>query len=62
MTDHRKYKISVEKDREYSQQMLQASNPLAAKINTSNIAISDYSKEIPRPKYDKDILEIVEKH
>jgi len=36
------------------------SNPLVAKTDNYNNMLSDYSQEIPRPKYDKDIADIVE--
>lgn len=39
---------------------LKSSNPLYAKKEVSNTALSDYSQSFPRPQYDKDISEIVE--
>lgn len=36
------------------------SNPLVSKIDSKNSALSDYSQEIPRPAYDKDIADIIE--
>lgn len=38
----------------------QLSNPLGAKNSTTGIALTNYSQELPRPKYDKDITEIIE--
>ncbi len=46
---------------EYNQEVSaqETSNPLAAKKST-NIALTNYSQEINRPKYDNDIKEILE--
>ena len=38
----------------------QLSNPLKSKSNISNNAISNYSQTVSRPKYDEDIIKVVE--
>ena len=39
---------------------IQYSNPLSAKISTGNLALTDYSQETARPKFDEDIANILE--
>ena len=60
MSDYSNFKTSLENNKKISLQMLQASNPLAATISDNSVVLTDYSKEISRPKYDKDILDIIE--
>lgn len=61
MNDYSKFKAGIEKDRNaLAENLMQSSNPLSMKTDLNSIALSDYSQEIPRPKYDKDITEVVE--
>ncbi len=60
MTEYSKYQSSLEKDKKVSMDWLQTSNPLSAKVQKSDLALSDYTKTLPRQKYDQDISEIIE--
>lgn len=60
MTEYSKYQSSLKKDQKMSLDWLQTSNPLSAKVQKSDLALSDYTKTLPRQKYDQDISEIVE--
>lgn len=60
MTDFSSFRTSLQKDREVVKNLHQFSNPLSARTEAPSIALSDYSQEISRPKYDKDITDIIE--
>ena len=61
MTDYSNFNASLRIDRTTIAEYLeQTSNPMYARAEISSLALSDYNQTIPRPKYDKDILEIIE--
>ena len=43
-----------------SSDLFQASNPLSLQVLNNNSALSNYTQSMARPKYDKDIVEIIE--
>lgn len=43
-----------------SEYLEQTSNPLSERTEISSLALSDYNQVVPKPKHDKDILEIIE--
>ena len=53
-------KNDIKMENQGSDLAFQASNPLYAKKEILSTALSDYSQSIPRPKYDKDVSEIIE--
>lgn len=59
MTDFSKNKIT-EKSTSINFGWSEASNPLTARKQASKNALTNYSQEISRPKYDDDIAEIIE--
>ena len=60
MTDYSKFKTSIENEKKATQDLLQSSNPMSAKVSESDIALTDYTQSIPRQKFDSDITEIIE--
>ncbi|MCQ2754244.1 MAG: hypothetical protein MJ231_04255 [bacterium] len=38
----------------------EASNPMMSKYNVHSLSLNNYKQELPRPKYDSDIAEIIE--
>lgn len=60
MVDYSNYKISIENEKMATKDLIQASNPLSAKVDNSDLSLTDYSHSTPRRQYDKDVLEIVE--
>ncbi len=60
MKDLSKFKASIEQERLAQRNATESSNPLSMKAGYEKVALSDYSQEIPRPKYDKDISDIIE--
>ena len=40
--------------------IFQSSNPLSARLSNPNLSLAEYSQSIARPKYDKDIVDIIE--
>ena len=58
MSDYSKKKLDLEK-KNTSLDFSDASNPLTIKSSVA-IALTNYSQEINRPKYDKDINDIIE--
>lgn len=60
MSDISKYKASLSKDIASSKESMQFSNPLSNSSNYSVGGLDNYTQEIPRPKYDSDLSEIVE--
>ena len=60
MTDYSKFKTSIENEKNATQELLQSSNPMSAKVSESEIALTDYTQSIPRQKFDSDITEIIE--
>ena len=60
MSEYSKYKTSIENEKRVTMDMPQSSNPLSAKIGKSNVALTDYTKSMPRQQFDEDIAEIIE--
>lgn len=60
MTDFSKSKAAFETSLQPEIGSSKTSNPLSAKISDNAPALQDYSQSMQRPKYDKDILEIIE--
>lgn len=52
--------VKIEKIRNIGDFSSPLSNPLEAKVDAFKTSLSDYSQEIPRPKYDSDVADIVE--
>ena len=61
MADFSNFKASLRIDRRTIAEYLeQISNPINAQAEVGSIALSDYNQTIPRPKFDKDVSEIIE--
>ncbi len=60
MSDISKYKASLAKDIEESRFKSELSNPLSDVGSQSRPGLENYTKDIPRPKYDSDISEVAE--
>lgn len=60
MVDYSNFKIVVENERRISGDFFEASNPLSAKSNGTELALSDYTQSFPRQQFDEDISEIIE--
>ena len=61
MIDYTKYSANVRREMASIPDMeIQATNPLSVKAEPDSVALTDFSQEIPRPKFDKDISQIVE--
>lgn len=61
MEDFSKFRSLVNKERDaISETFIQSSNPLSKKAEIDSIELTDFSQETPRPKFDKDILDVVE--
>ena len=60
MTDISSYKKSLSEDYAVENSLSRLSNPLSVEYMNDKTALNNYSQEVPRPKYDKDIEEIAE--
>ena len=61
MDDYSKYKTVIKQEQsDLGSNEVQTSNPLSMKAEIDSIALTDFSQETPRPKYDKDISELIE--
>lgn len=60
MKDVSSFNSSLEKDKRVTESLIAKSNPMLERTNSRSIALTDYSQSIPRPKYDKDINDIIE--
>lgn len=54
------YKASIENERKVKSMLPEFSNPLSETQQGVNSVMDNYSQEIKRPRYDKDIVEMVE--
>ena len=55
-----RYRASVENEKKMKAELFELSNPLAATKKTVSSVMDNYTQEINRPKYDSDIVEMVE--
>lgn len=60
MKKYSSYQSSLENEKRVMMDLTQASNPLSAKAEHTELALSDYTKSLPRQKYDQDMAEIME--
>lgn len=61
MSDYSKFNSEIkQKQYDIGSNELQTSNPLSMKAGMESIALSDFSQVTLRPKYDKDISDIIE--
>lgn len=63
MKDFFNFKTSIENEKKQaSQNSVQFSNPLSARtdLNSEDLALTDYTQTVARPKFDKDIATVVE--
>ena len=61
MADINQFRASLRIDRKnISEYLEQSSNPLSAEAEAGTLALSNYNQVLPRPKYDKDIFDIIE--
>lgn len=60
MTDYSNFRTSIENEKKNVKDLYPSSNPLAGKVSENDIALTDYTKSLPRKQYDKDIAEIIE--
>lgn len=60
MADYSKFKTSIENERLMTKELSQQSNPLSAKGNNTDLALTNYSQSVPRQQFDEDASEIVE--
>ena len=59
MTEHSK-NISLETPDQTCLNIFQASNPMSDKFFNKSSALTDYTQSMARPKYDKDIVDLIE--
>ena len=61
MSDFSQFKAKLKiNQKNISEYLEQASNPLSERAEISTLALSDYNQVVPKPRFDKDALEIVE--
>lgn len=61
MNDYSNFKSVIKQEQgNLDSNKVQTSNPLSMKAEIDSIALTDFSQETPRPKYDKDINDIIE--
>lgn len=61
MSEYNKFQASIENEKLISNQDKQASNPLHAQVDISKeTALSGYSTSMQKPKFDKDLTDILE--
>ena len=54
------FKSDIKIENQSNDLAMQSSNPLYARKEITSTALSDYTQSVPRPKYDKDVSEIIE--
>ena len=60
MTDISSYKKSLSEDYKIENNLSRLSNPLSAEYLNDKTGLTNYSQEMPRQKYDKDVAELAE--
>ena len=61
MNDYSNFKSVIKQEQgNLDSNKVQTSNPLSMKAEIDSIALTDFSQETLRPKYDKDINDIIE--
>ena len=60
MSENSKFKISVENEKNVIAGLGQLSNPLSARISSSDLALSDYTQSVSRRQHDRDMSEVLE--
>ena len=60
MSEYPNAKFSVYNEKKASSEFVQKSNPLSAKINDSDLALTNFSQSLSRHQYDRDMADVLE--